>query len=85
MHSGTADAGHYYSYIKDRNDCEGNWCEFNDTNVLSFNISNLKNECFGGELEGHNRNNAFEWDCTKSRNAYILIYERRNRDNLDEV
>ena len=37
IHSGTADSGHYYSYIKERTE-EGRWLEFNDTQVSEFNI-----------------------------------------------
>lgn len=46
MHSGSADAGHYYSYIKERN--TNKWLEFNDTCVKEFNPKNLEAECFGG-------------------------------------
>ena len=46
IHSGGADAGHYYSYIKDRSDQK--WFEFNDTRVSDFDLKNLKKEAFGG-------------------------------------
>ena len=52
IHSGSADAGHYYSYIKERNKKSpnyGKWYEFNDTTVKEFDIRNLKKECFGGQ------------------------------------
>ena len=45
IHSGSADAGHYYSYIKERNPHSpnyGSWFEFNDTRVIDFDIKNLK-------------------------------------------
>lgn len=51
VHSGGADAGHYYSFIKERNKSSqnyGKWFEFNDTTVKEFSIQNLKKECFGG-------------------------------------
>ena len=51
VHSGSADAGHYYSFIKERNKSSphyGKWFEFNDTTVREFDIRNLKKECFGG-------------------------------------
>lgn len=35
MHMGTANSGHYYSYIRSR-DGDGEWLEFNDTVVCSF-------------------------------------------------
>ena len=34
VHSGTADVGHYYSYVKDRNDPKQTWYEFNDQQVF---------------------------------------------------
>jgi uncharacterized UBP type Zn finger protein len=50
VHSGTADSGHYYSYIKEQErTTEEKWFEFNDTTVKHFNIQNLKKECFGGQ------------------------------------
>lgn len=69
VHSGIAEAGHYYSYIKDRK--TGLWYEFNDKIVTPFNIANLKEECFGGT------STFSDWQVfSKSRNAYILFYER---------
>jgi ubiquitin C-terminal hydrolase len=72
VHSGTAESGHYYSYIRDGE----KWYEFNDSMVSEFNIANLKSETFGGDdspVRGVN-----DWDATsnKSRNAYLLFYER---------
>lgn len=71
MHSGTAESGHYYSYIREAD----KWWEFNDSVVTEFNIANLKAETFGGEdspVRGAN-----DWEASsKSRNAYLLFYER---------
>lgn len=47
VHSGTADAGHYYSFIKERG-TQNRWLEFNDTHVREFDSKNLEAECFGG-------------------------------------
>jgi ubiquitin C-terminal hydrolase len=58
IHSGSAESGHYYSYIK----IKEKWYEFNDRIVTEFNLqNNLKSECFGG-AEG------------KNKNAYMLFY-----------
>jgi hypothetical protein len=63
VHSGSAHAGHYWSYINtkrgmtepDSNDPNWSntendvWMEYNDSQVKDFNFEKLKDECFGGE------------------------------------
>jgi len=50
VHSGTADSGHYYSFIKDREHPEANkWYEMNDHIVRDFDPNDIPQECFGGE------------------------------------
>ena len=50
VHSGTADSGHYYSFIKDyKTENSEKWYEFNDNIVRDFDLGDLANECFGGE------------------------------------
>lgn len=81
VHSGTSDAGHYYSFIKDRKGTE-KWFEFNDEIVRPFDEESMAEECFGGE-EVRQR-----WDPSqaafvpvmemKRRSAYMLIYEHRS-------
>jgi hypothetical protein len=39
--------GHYYSFIKEREDV-GNWFKFNDSHVMDFDANALKGESFGG-------------------------------------
>jgi ubiquitin carboxyl-terminal hydrolase 34 len=43
VHSGSANSGHYYSYIKERKEFASNerWLEFNDTNVTVFDQTKL--------------------------------------------
>jgi ubiquitin carboxyl-terminal hydrolase 9/24 len=85
IHKGNADAGHYYSLIKDHKDAgvsngdQARWLEFNDTDVKEFDISNLKNEAYGDSATNNldptgNRNK-------RGTNAYILIYERKQLFN----
>jgi len=49
IHMGTAEQGHYYSFIQDRESPNGEWYEFNDTVVKEFDPSEIPNEAFGGE------------------------------------
>ena len=65
IHSGNADSGHYYSYVKTG---EESWVEFNDSRIAKFSLSQLEAECFGENIEGNTK--------TKySKSAYMLIYE----------
>jgi hypothetical protein len=50
VHTGTADMGHYYSFIRERETRGdgGRWIEFNDRLVREFNVVNLDSEAFGG-------------------------------------
>jgi len=89
IHLGTADQGHYYSFIQEREGV-GQWYEFNDTSVKDFDFKELPYEAFGGddEMLAHDLQNmkgndqamimAMKQYKTKIKNAYILIYERDN-------
>lgn len=72
IHIGTAESGHYYSYIF----TEGKWLEFNDIWVGVVNPQNIPNDCFGGEEKVqyslYNKTGSRE----KVGNAYMLLYER---------
>ena len=46
IHMGTAESGHYYSYIQDR--ISTKWHEFNDTLVCPFSPEDIPNEAYGG-------------------------------------
>lgn len=47
MHQGTAEYGHYYSYINIK-EKEDKWLEFNDSIIKDFNSNQIEAECFGG-------------------------------------
>lgn len=53
VHTGNAESGHYYSYIKDRTQGpnHGKWFEYNDSNIYPFSLDRLADECFGGPKE----------------------------------
>lgn len=85
VHAGTAESGHYYSYIRERPSSRpgGSWFEFNDDNVSPWNPLNMEMCCFGGPDS--------TWDATgvryeKNHSAYMLFYERASslaRQQLD--
>jgi hypothetical protein len=78
VHIGTADSGHYYSFIMDRKTKQ--WFEFNDTKVIPFDISNLDKESFGGEEEiiskDQNGNDTIKNKILRTNNAYMLLYQK---------
>lgn len=56
VHTGEIDGGHYYSFIRERNPssrntCECKWWKFDDSNVEEWDISRLKEDCFGGYMD----------------------------------
>lgn len=74
VHSGTAESGHYYSYIRERPvaGSKKSWVEFNDADVTSFDPSKIAEQCFGGLNDpsmGQSRYGRV-W------NAYMLFYQR---------
>ncbi|KNC47542.1 ubiquitin carboxyl-terminal hydrolase 34 [Thecamonas trahens ATCC 50062] len=74
IHSGTANAGHYFSYIRER-DGEPSiapWYEFNDRRVSPFAKDDLADKAFGGAYSGMSTH-------SKSFSGYMLFYERKER------
>ncbi|CAG8541215.1 3475_t:CDS:10 [Ambispora gerdemannii] len=86
VHTGSADSGHYYSFIKERKPLhpdgsnEQKWYQFNDSNVEGFNPKDIPKCCYGGSEYMTN------WDPNTQKNvtrtfakpysAYMLFYER---------
>lgn len=62
VHSGQANAGHYYSFIKERckNGDRTRWLKFNDTTVEEFDMNDatLEAECFGGTYKAKGHDNS---------------------------
>ncbi|KAL4448730.1 hypothetical protein ABPG74_012819 [Tetrahymena malaccensis] len=80
VHQGTAELGHYYSYINYKED---KWLEFNDSKIREFNPQNIEQECFGGSSSNSSEN---YWEKGEnSKNAYILVYERELKTPLKIV
>lgn len=78
VHSGTAESGHYYSYIRERPTAGtgGSWVEFNDSDVTKFDPSKLADQCFGGYNDAHPANGLGPVRFNKVWNAYMLFYQR---------
>jgi len=79
VHSGTAESGHYYSYIRERPVSPSQvetWVEFNDADVSRFDPSKIPDQCFGG-LNDPLQNTTFpQLRFHKAWNAYMLFYQR---------
>ncbi|KAJ4264812.1 hypothetical protein NW762_005055 [Fusarium torreyae] len=77
VHSGTAESGHYYSYIRERPSSADRptWVEFNDDMVTPWDPSNMENSTFGGpDHRPMYDTNGVVYDKTYS--AYMLFYQR---------
>ncbi|KAI0455620.1 hypothetical protein F5B21DRAFT_503179 [Xylaria acuta] len=74
VHSGTAETGHYYSFIRERpTNSVSSWVEFNDDIVTSWDPSQMENACFGGpDNRQFDNGNIYE----KVYSAYMLFYQR---------
>lgn len=73
VHSGTAESGHYYSYIRERPTsrfASNSWVQFNDIDVSAFDSQRIPDCCFGGVELGS------ALQLSKSHNAYMLFYQR---------
>ena len=94
VHLGSAEGGHYISFIDVERDGENNepkikssiengiiksrWLKFNDSIVTEFNTVEIPIECYGGCVDGNINNENYQ-------NAYLLIYERKKKTPIKIV
>jgi hypothetical protein len=76
VHTGTAEAGHYYSLIN-TDSGSAQWYNFNDTQITPFQVDQIAEEAFGGleEVSGEYEE-GMSVSKEKQTNAYLLFYER---------
>lgn len=85
VHTGTADGGHYYSFIRDKlhksESGQDKWYLFNDAEVKPFDPSQIASECFGGEVTSKTYDSVtdkfMDFSFEKTNSAYMLFYERK--------
>lgn len=81
VHTGTADGGHYYSFIRDRSpQNREKWYLFNDAEVKPFDPNQMAAECFGGEMSTKTYDSVtdkfMDFSFEKTNSAYMLFYEQ---------
>ncbi|KAF7594517.1 hypothetical protein BBP40_008964 [Aspergillus hancockii] len=78
VHSGTAESGHYYSYIRERPTAgtRGSWVEFNDSDISRFDPAKIGDQCFGGYNDSLSNTTMGQVRFNKVWNAYMLFYQR---------
>lgn len=86
VHTGSAQSGHYYSFIRNRRSRSpteaGAWLEYNDREIRPFDISKeLEEQCFGGESAAAVSSVSSSWGVDaggseRIKSAYMLCYER---------
>ena len=72
VHSGTAQFGHYYSFINTKTkDENGPWFKFNDKDVNEYIRPDFEHDMFGGNKDQNSLNEDY------GASAYMLIYEKK--------
>lgn len=95
VHSGTANAGHYWSYIntnRGTDEKEGDnswvkteadmWMEYNDSRVSDWDFKELKQRTFGNEVKANQSAYFSSLGDSYGTSGYMLFYERRVKKDL---
>ncbi|KAA0149625.1 hypothetical protein FNF29_05837 [Cafeteria roenbergensis] len=86
VHTGTAQSGHYFSFIKDR--ATGRWFEFNDSTVRPFDPKDIPDKCFGGTGKGRAVSRfgyVSDVQTERTLNAYFTVYECRKPSRVRQA
>jgi hypothetical protein len=95
VHSGSANAGHYWSLINtkrgveepDESDPNWNksesdpWMKFNDSSVTEYNPEKLREDCLGGDGRS-GESDSWSFGGSYGQSAYMLVYEKRQKRPL---
>ena len=90
VHSGTANAGHYWSLINTRRGVDepqeddpnwgktenDPWMKFNDSSVTEYGFEKLKGDTFGGDGKSGG-DDSWSFGGSYGQSAYMLVYEKR--------
>ncbi len=89
VHTGTAEGGHYYAFIRDRAYSRDKWYSFNDAEVKPFDPNQIAAECFGGEMSSRTYDQVtdkyMDLSIEKTNSAYMLFYERIDPSEREEA
>ncbi|KKP04545.1 hypothetical protein THAR02_03371 [Trichoderma harzianum] len=78
IHAGTAESGHYYSYIRERTSTvdRPSWVEFNDDVVTPWDPRQMAASAFGGSAGQQMGLDSGGSSFDKTYSAYMLFYQR---------
>jgi len=95
VHSGTANAGHYWSYINTNRGVDEKkddttwikteadiWNEYNDSRVSDWEFKELEQRTFGNAPKSNNNGYFSALGDSYGTSAYMLFYERRQKKDL---
>lgn len=84
VHLGTAQSGHYYSFLRDQQVPRdvNRWYEFNDTLVTPFDPAKIPEECFGGKESAPSRQSSAITESLSPEDEVALSAKMKNRSSF---
>jgi len=84
VHSGIAQGGHYYSFIRDTHNPD-QWYLFDDDDVSPFNPENIPTQCYGGTYSTTIQGMSSTIEEDRSSNALMLFYNKvKHSESVDD-